>query len=130
MILRLTEEEDSMSKKDANLDRVRIGSRLRMAREMSGLSQAQVAKMLSLHRPSVSEMEAGRRKVSAEELCKLAEIYDVKLTWLTGSDLGESPEEDKRIRLAARQLAKLNLKDRKRVLYLLRVLQSSEGAEE
>jgi len=116
-----------MSKKDANLDRVRIGSRLRMAREMSGLSQAQVAKMLSLHRPSVSEMEAGRRKVSAEELFKLAEIYDVKLTWLTGSDMGESPEEDKRIQLAARQLAKLNLKDRKRVLYLLRVLQSSEG---
>jgi len=119
-----------MSKKEGNLERVRIGSRLRMAREMSGLSQAQVAKMLSLHRPSVSEMEAGRRKVSAEELCKLTEIYDVKLTWLTGSDMGESPEEDKRIRLAARQLAKLNLKDRKRVLYLLRVLQSSEGAEE
>lgn len=124
MILRLTEEEDSMSKKDANLDRVRIGSRLRMAREMSGLSQAQVAKMLSLHRPSVSEMEAGRRKVSAEELCKLAEIYDVKLTWLTGSDSGESIEEDEKIRLAARELAKLKPKDYERVLFLLRVLRS------
>ncbi len=113
-----------MSKKDANLDRVRIGSRLRMAREMSGLSQAQVAKMLSLHRPSVSEMEAGRRKVSAEELCKLAEIYDVKLTWLTGSDSGESIEEDEKIRLAARELAKLKPKDYERVLFLLRVLRS------
>lgn len=127
MILRLTEEEDSMSKKDANLDRVRIGSRLRMAREMSGLSQAQVAKMLSLHRPSVSEMEAGRRKVSAEELCKLAEIYDVKLTWLTGSDSGESIEEDEKIRLAARELAKLKPQDYERVLFLLRVLRSSKG---
>jgi len=116
-----------MSKKDANLDRVRIGSRLRMAREMSGLSQAQVAKMLSLHRPSVSEMEAGRRKVSAEELCKLAEIYDVKLTWLTGSDRGESIEEDEKIRLAARELAKLKPQDYERVLFLLRVLRSSKG---
>ena len=119
-----------MAKNEVNNNRVRIGSRLRMTREMSGLSQAQVAKALSLHRPSISEIEAGRRKVSAEELCKLAEIYDVKLTWLTGTDIGESPEEDKRIKLAARQLAKLNLKDRKRVLYLLRVLQSSKGAEE
>ncbi len=127
MILRLTEEEESMSKKDANLDRVRIGSRLRMAREMSGLSQAQVAKMLSLHRPSVSEMEAGRRKVSAEELCKLAEIYDVKLTWLTGSDSGESIEEDEKVRLAARELAKLKPQDYERVLFLLRVLRSSKG---
>lgn len=127
MILRLTEEEESMSKKDANLDRIRIGSSLRMAREMSGLSQAQVAKMLSLHRPSVSEMEAGRRKVSAEELCKLAEIYDVKLTWLTGSDSGESIEEDEKIRLAARELAKLKPQDYERVLFLLRVLRSSKG---
>jgi transcriptional regulator with XRE-family HTH domain len=116
-----------MAKNEVNSNRVGMGSRLRMAREMSGLSQAQVAKMLSLHRPSISEMEAGRRKVSTEELCKLAEIYDVKLAWLAGSDIEDNTEEEKRIKLAARQLAKLKPKDRKRVLYLLRLLQSSEG---
>jgi transcriptional regulator with XRE-family HTH domain len=116
-----------MAKNEVNRNRVEMGSRLRMAREMSGLSQAQVANMLSLHRPSISEMEAGRRKVSAEELYKLAEIYDVKLDWLAGSDSGDKPEEEKRIKLAARQLAKLKPKDRKRVLYLLKLLQSNEG---
>ena len=42
---------------------------------MSGLSQAQVAKMLDLQRPSITEMEAGNRAVSAEELVNLAEIF-------------------------------------------------------
>ena len=47
-----------------------IAHRLRMAREMAGLSQGQVAKELGWHRPTVSEIEAGRRRVSAEN-CQL-----------------------------------------------------------
>ena len=111
-------------RKKSNVERAEIASRLRVAREMAGLSQAQVAKMLVLHRPAVSEIEAGRRKVSAEELSKLAEIYDVKLSWMIGSDSGEGIEEDEKIRLAARELAKLKPKDYERVLFLLRVLRS------
>lgn len=106
----------------ANSQRKEIGSRLRLAREMAGLSQAQVAKMLSLHRPSVSEIEAGRRKVSAEELVKLAEIYDVKLSWLAGSDARDSDAEDERVKLAARELARLKTDDYKRLLELLKML--------
>ena len=44
-----------------------IASRLRLSREMAGLTQGQVAKSLEWHRPTVSEIEAGRRRVSAEE---------------------------------------------------------------
>jgi transcriptional regulator with XRE-family HTH domain len=106
---------------------VEIGARLRTAREIAGLSQAQVAKLLSLHRPSVSEMEAGRRKVSAEELAMLVEAYDVKLSWVIGSDTGEGSADDEKIKLAARQLAKLKPKDYERVLFLLSVLRSSKG---
>ena len=116
-----------MTKRNVNSNRAEMGSRLRLAREMSGLSQAQVAKMLSLHRPSISEMEAGRRKVSSEELCKLAEIYDVKLSWLVDSNVGDNPNEERKLKLAARQLSKLKPEDRKRVIYLLKLLQSSEG---
>ncbi len=118
-----------MRKNEQNENRIEIGNRLRMARELSGLSQAQVAKILSLHRPSVSEIEAGRRKVSAEELQKLAEIYDVKISWITTSENEENPEEEKSIKLAARQLAKLKPKDQKRVLYLLRALQNYKEEE-
>ena len=108
--------------KDKNKKKGAIGSRLRLAREIAGLSQAQVAKMLSLHRPSVSEIEAGRRKVSAEELSKLAEIYDVKLNWLMGLDTGENDKENEKIKVAARQLAKLKPKDYERVIHLLSIL--------
>lgn len=113
-----------MAKNDKG--REEIGVRLRTARELSGLSQAQVAQMLSLHRPSVSEMEAGRRRVSAEELTKLAAIYDVNLSWLAGAEPDEQVESDK-IRLAARELAKLKPEDYKRMMYLLKVLRSDEG---
>ena len=40
--------------------RVQIAERLKEARKLAGLSQGHVAKMLGLHRPSVSEMEAGK----------------------------------------------------------------------
>jgi transcriptional regulator with XRE-family HTH domain len=106
-------------------ERKTIASRLRTAREMAGLSQAQVAKILGLHRPSVSEMEAGRRKVSVDELTKLAEIYSIDMKWLAGSN----PEEkgDERIRFAARQLAKLKSDDIERVLNLLHALRPKKG---
>ena len=110
------------SDKDRNL----IASRLKTAREMAGLSQAQVAKILRLHRPSVSEMEAGRRRVTAEELTKLAEMYSVDLQWLTGSE-SDSEKGDERVRFAARQLAKLKSEDIDKVMNLLRVLRPQKG---
>jgi len=113
-----------MAKNDKG--REEIGTRLRTARELAGLSQAQVANMLSLHRPSVSEMEAGRRRVSAEELTKLAAIYDVNLSWLAGAEPDEQ-EESEKIRLAARELAKLKPADYKRMIHLLKVLRLDEG---
>ena len=75
--------------------------------------------MLGLHRPSVSEMEAANRRVSADELARLAEIYDVSVAWL----LGEAPEtldvQDPRLELAARELSKLKPDDLDNLLKLL-----------
>ena len=96
-----------------------IADRLREARKLAGLSQGHVAKMLGLHRPSISEIEAGNRRVSADELARLAEIYDVSVAWL----LGEAPElidaQDPRLELAARELTKLKPDDLDRLLKLL-----------
>jgi len=57
------------------LTRQEIGARLRAIREEIGFTQAEVAKRLQVHRPTISEIEAGRRAVSSEELFKLAAIY-------------------------------------------------------
>ena len=59
-----------------------IAERLKEARKLAGVSQGHVAKILGLHRPSISEIEAGNRRVSADELARLAEIYDVGGAWL------------------------------------------------
>lgn len=96
-----------------------IAQRLRLARENAGLSQGQVAKKLDLQRPSISEIEAGRRRVSAEELATLAGLYHVDTAWLTGE--ATSMDID-RIELAARELAKLKPDDLNRVMELLKAL--------
>jgi transcriptional regulator with XRE-family HTH domain len=95
-----------------------------MARDLAGLSQGQVAKMLGLHRPTISEMEAGRRKVTAGELSELAKIYGVSISWLVGSPEEEEDLDHDRIELAARELTKLKPEDLDRVLFLLSALRS------
>jgi transcriptional regulator with XRE-family HTH domain len=104
-----------------------IASRIREARRLAGLSQGQVAKMLGLHRPSVSEMEAGNRSVSAEEISKLAEIYDVSASWLLGEGADKVDIHDDKLQLAARELQKLKPADLDRLLHLLASMRSSSG---
>ncbi len=98
-----------------------LAKRLRTARELSGLSQGQVAKRLGIHRPSVSEIEAGRRRVSAEELTELADLYAVDLSWLAGVE-AVPDEHQTRVELAARELSKLREEDLDRVLKVLAAL--------
>ncbi|NKC11837.1 MAG: helix-turn-helix domain-containing protein [Gammaproteobacteria bacterium] len=114
----------------ADSKRSRIAARLKEARKLAGLSQGNIAKMLGLHRPSVSEIEAGNRRVSSDELSRLAEIYDVSVAWL----LGEAPDvldaSDPRIELAARELSKLKPDDLERLLKLLAAMRSGSNSSE
>ena len=109
---------------DGDSARAAIAARLRAAREQAGLSQGQVAKLLGLQRPSISELEAGRRKVSAEELTQLAQIYNVSVSWLMNQ---ESEIPDPAVELAARELAKLRKEDLDTVLKVLRTFQKAKG---
>jgi transcriptional regulator with XRE-family HTH domain len=102
--------------------RAALAARLRAAREQAGLSQGQTARMLDMQRPTISEIEAGRRRVSAEELTRFAETYQVSVSWLTESN----PEiPDPTVELAARELAKLKKEDFDSVLQLLRTLRKA-----
>jgi transcriptional regulator with XRE-family HTH domain len=88
--------------------RQRIAERIREARTLAGLSQGQVAKMMGMHRPSVSEIEAGNRRVGAEELRRLADLFDVSTAYLLGDAPDKASPDDPRLKLAARELAKLS----------------------
>ncbi|GMV71882.1 MAG: XRE family transcriptional regulator [Leptolyngbya sp. PLA2] len=103
-----------------------IASRIREARRLAGLSQGQVAKLLGLQRPSVTEMEAGNRAVAAEELSKLAEIFDVSVAWLLGEGTTRLDVHDDRLQLAARELQKLKPKDLDRLLSILASMRDQE----
>lgn len=107
--------------------RAQIAERLKAARKLAGLSQGQVAKMLGLHRPSVSEMEAANRRVSADELARLAEAYDVSVAWLLGEASEKLDVQDPRLELAARELSKLKPDDLESLLKLLAALRSESN---
>lgn len=103
-----------------------LAARLRMAREQAGLSQTQVAKMLGVHRPTISQIEAGDRRVQADELKEFARIYDVSVEWLLGEGDKESDLHRAKVQLAARGLAKLKSNDLDRVLRLVETLRESK----
>jgi transcriptional regulator with XRE-family HTH domain len=102
-----------------------LAIRLRLAREQAGLSQGQIAKLMKMHRPTISEIEAGRRRVQAAELTEFAKHYHVSVRWLLGEEAAETVHEAK-VRLAARELAKLKSDDLDRIMNLLASLRIDE----
>jgi transcriptional regulator with XRE-family HTH domain len=98
--------QEATSKKKA------IATRLALARKQAGLSQLQVAKILGLNRPSISEMEA-------EELAILAEAYGVSISWLACEDTDKVDTHRDQLVLAARKLANLKKQDLEKVVDFL-----------
>ena len=70
-----------------------IAARLKQARLDAGLTQAQAAEQMGLHRPSISEIEAGRRGVSVQELVNFSTVYKTCLYTLTFGDSIDEPHE-------------------------------------
>lgn len=104
-----------------------IAARLKEGRKLSGLSQGQVAKMLGLHRPSVSEIEAGNRRVSADELSQLCDIYDVSMDWVLGNSPASVSPNDPRLELAARELSKLKPDDLNKLLTVIAAMRTDKN---
>lgn len=103
-----------------------IADRLKEARRLSGLSQGQTAKMLNMHRPTISEIEKGTRRVSATELAQFAEIYDVSINYLMGEGPDEMNPSDPKLQLAARELSKLSPDALNSLMRALAVFQRDE----
>ena len=102
-----------------NEEREKIAERLKDARSLSGLSQENAAKLIGLPRPAISEIESGKRKVSAEEIIQFSNLYKVDVSWLL---LKEESIESAEIKIAARELSKMKEEDRKMLLDILKIL--------
>ena len=111
---------------DKSEKRKLIGSRLAIARKRAGLSQSQVAIELKLPRPSISEIESGRRRVAADELVVFADLYSVDMDWLAGRGEENVDIIRDKLQLAARKVAGLKNEDLEKVIDLLTSLGSKE----
>jgi transcriptional regulator with XRE-family HTH domain len=106
-----------------------IAARLKEARKLAGLSQGQVAKKMGMHRPTISEIEAGNRNVTAPELARFAELYDVDLAWLSGAGADQLDPQDERLQLAFRELKKIKPEDLDKLMRALAALRGPKEGE-
>ena len=115
--------------RDAVAEWQKLGERLREAREYLGLSQEEVAQALKVPRPSVSAMEAGKRKVSSVELGQLSKLYRRPYEYFLGEQKpdkdGALDETGKALYRATRELSD---EDREQVLRFAEFLSRSGPA--
>jgi transcriptional regulator with XRE-family HTH domain len=112
---------EMVMKKD-DLD-VKIGDRLREAREKAGLSQGQLAKELGYESATaISLIEAGDRKLKAKDLQKVAEFLHQPIGYFLGQIL---PPLD--IKVALRADKELTDEDKKAVLYFIELAKKRHG---
>ena len=67
-----------------------LGNSIKKLREQSGITQQKLADLLGLSRPTISQIESGERKLSADELIKLSDIFNISVEHLLG--LKKEPE--------------------------------------
>jgi len=78
-----------------------------------------------MHRPTISEIEAGRRKVSAQEAERFADLYGVSVEWIVSGSAGNQ-SADAKLLMAARELSKMSEADLDRLTRMLRMLRRTE----
>jgi len=109
----MTEEKAGYARGTADEGRIRLGERLREAREYVGLTQDEVAKRLGVPRSALSNIEAGQRKVDALELRTLARLYQRPTAWFTEEgEAAAQPALPKEVAHLARAAASLSSRDR------------------
>ena len=113
--------------RDDHRDWRALGERLREAREFLGLSQQEVAELLSVSRPAVSQMEAGKRKVSSLELRELARLYRRPYDWLVGEQSPVEEADDAVTKALYRTTRELSDRDRAQVLRFAEFLNGAGG---
>lgn len=107
---------------------IELGKRLRIAREIAGLSQGQVGKKLGMTGSMVSALERGQRKVKAELLLEFAELYCVKFSWLGDGNLDDadiSPE----LKTFLQQASEMPEEDKEKLLFFIQVIAPKKQVE-
>ena len=102
-----------------NEERIVLAKRIREAREYLGFTQQQVAEALSVPRSAISDIEKGKRRLTTEELKRLANLFQHPVSHL----LGEEPELAPDVAALARTAENLSEDDRKELLRFAKFLE-------
>lgn len=101
-----------------------IGRRIRISRETLGLTQEESAAALGMTRTSVTQMELGKRGITAMELVQLAKLYRRSVEWLLGQE-DDSKSSATALFRATRELSE---HDKEQVLRFAQFLRSAGPA--
>jgi len=88
--------------------------RIKEARTELHLSQDYVAKFLGINRTAIVEIESGKRKVSADELGKFSELFQIPADELLNGRNTEMP-----VQMFARRFGALDEADQQEILNLI-----------
>lgn len=91
-----------------------VNSRVKKARNELNLSQNYVAEYLGVNRNAIIEIEAGKRKVSAEELEKYSMLFGISADELLKGRKTKEPSV-----VFARKFESLDAKDQEEILNLI-----------
>jgi len=89
---------------------INIGQRIKELRVKIGMSQQRLAEILGVSRPTISQIENGERKIFADELIKLSEIFNTSVDNLL--NIEKSPQiilEESKSRRKTRQIIRINV---------------------
>lgn len=92
----------------------KMNERIKKARIDLHLSQEYVAKYLNINRSAIVEIESGKRKVSAEELGKFGELFQI-----SSDELLHGRNESMPVQMFARKFGSLNETDQQEILNLI-----------
>lgn len=91
-----------------------LGSRVREARRQLHLSQEYVARQLGIGRSAVADIERDKRKVSADELGMLSDLFLIPMDELLRGRESEEPAK-----VFARSFSALDNADQREILSLM-----------
>lgn len=108
-----------------------IGKRIAMLRKQKGFLQEEMAKKLGMTRSSLAQIELGNRNITAGELLKLSEVFEISIDSLLAKELKikELPEESgsKKVEKVEERISVPELQVEKFKQVLLYVLERCAG---
>ena len=102
-----------------------LHERIKEYRSQLNLTQEYVASYLGVNRATVTQMENGKRKVSADELSKFSSLFGISAdTLLNGEEVSQPAT------VFARSFERLNERDQAEIMNLIRFKEQLNGQKD